>query len=229
MGIRIGNRNLKKQGIARSGFSRQHGLEEAIARIERQYPQFRQSEFSPKAGVHEAKAFEEYRALREALVCELQSRAAARFIASAERKDAIANAALARMGLTPVLERSAEVQGESYKTQELSLKEQRGEISEKVIREVKFLKRAIPRKRTKFSFSSLRDDYTNLRVLEMLSCPPFNDEDREFVCYPNQWEVGAATYATGILKRYFGVASDETIRSYRKAYKARFRLEPGVA
>jgi hypothetical protein len=99
-----------------------------------------------------------------------------------------------------------------------SIKTFRGRICKQVVDETKFLRQQLVRSKLPLNFGLLRQNYLNLEVLRILAGPPFNDEDRDSICHPACWGVQAVRYATGILKRYFKVESDETIRSYRKAY-----------
>lgn len=100
-----------------------------------------------------------------------------------------------------------------------TLKTVRGEICARVINEVKLLKNHLLDHRIPTTFAQLKQQYPQATVLDIISGPPFGEEDQDCITHPAQWGVKAATYATGILKRYFDVTSNETIRSYRKAHR----------
>lgn len=204
--------------------TRAGSLKQAIARIEREYPQFLEPGYHPSAESNEAPAFEEYKALKNTLDREYQRVAFSQFLEVKKREDATADGALARMGLAPVII-PAEHPLEFQEGKRISLKEERGKICEEVIGEVKLLWSEIRRLRTNFTFTALRDKYPSLRVLEILSGPRFDEEDRDIICRPNRWEGKIVTYAVRLTERYYEVQT-ETIRSYRKAYKARFKIPP---
>jgi hypothetical protein len=98
-----------------------------------------------------------------------------------------------------------------------TLKAVRGEICASIIDEVKLLKNHLLNCHIPTNFAQLKQQYPHAKVLDIISGPPFGEEDQDCITHPAQWGVKAVTYATGILKRYFDVTSNETIRSYRKA------------
>jgi hypothetical protein len=102
----------------------------------------------------------------------------------------------------------------------------RGGICAQVITEMKALKRHGFNRHTPVTFAILKEQFPQFTVLDLVSRPPFDDDDRDRIAHPAQWGVRAVTYATGILKRYFEVTSDETIRAYRKAYAHEKRRPP---
>lgn len=207
--------------------TRSQCLEEALNRIERKYPQFCQPGYRPPPDSDEASEFKEYEAMKNSKNVEFYRHMLPRFLQTKAREDAVADSVLARMDLAPIKVRPKHPSTEGQEdVGPHSLKEERGKTCEQVVREIQRLRKEITRTRTGWTFAALRADYPDLIVLEMLSAPPFDDEDRHLISHPNQWEVRYVTYATGILKKYFEVGSDETIRSYRKAYKARPRISP---
>jgi hypothetical protein len=100
----------------------------------------------------------------------------------------------------------------------LSLRAQRGELCAKVIDEVKGLYLELRERDQEVTFEELRKGHPRFDTLKILSKQPFTDEDRDLICHHREWGVRPQRYATGILKRYFKVGSDETIRDYRKLH-----------
>ncbi len=97
-----------------------------------------------------------------------------------------------------------------------SKKATRGLECKRVIQDIKALRALLMRRRPNLTtFESLRGEFPAYGVLEILSRAPFDDEDRELVCRPHR-QSRAETYAYGILKKYFGVNSNATIRDYIK-------------
>src|SRR5947207_1284955 len=51
------------------------------------------------------------------------------------------------------------------------------------------------------SFDELNVVFPNFKIIEIVTGPPFKDEDRESLMAPSQWETHTATYCNGLLKR----------------------------
>lgn len=95
-------------------------------------------------------------------------------------------------------------------------KVQKGEFCEGVISELKQIRK---HRREFRSFEELERQCLDFEVVRILGISTFDSEDRDLLASPNRWGY-LVTYGTGILKKYFKVESDHTIRQYRKEYKA---------
>ncbi len=92
---------------------------------------------------------------------------------------------------------------------------QRGEFRERIIQELKVIR---AKKAEIRSFKDLEDRLPNFEVVRVVKGSSFSNEDRECLAAPGRWETKPATYAHGILKKYWGLRSEETLKKYRKAW-----------
>ncbi len=92
---------------------------------------------------------------------------------------------------------------------------QRGEIRARIIEELKQIRSSGQRFLT---FEKLKATFTGFMVVEIVGSGLFDDEDREILMSPNRWDTRVSTYCHGILKRYWTLESEETLKGYRKAY-----------
>jgi len=104
-----------------------------------------------------------------------------------------------------------------FRPDDRSERVKRGDLCERVISEVK----EIRRRRADFrSFEELEPIFPGYQTVRFLKSRPFDAEDRDTLAHPNRWETTPLVYAYGLLKRSFDVSSDHTITKYRKTFKA---------
>jgi hypothetical protein len=97
------------------------------------------------------------------------------------------------------------------------LKVQRGELRDRIISELVQIK---ARTKEFNDFESLRRQFPKFKVVEIVSGSGFDDDYRNYVASPGQWETKTATFGHGILKKFWGLKSEETVKGYHKAYRA---------
>lgn len=95
------------------------------------------------------------------------------------------------------------------------LKVRRGEFRLRVISELKEIR---TRRRELKDFTSLKNMFPAFEVVRLVSGPEFDDEYRAYLASPGRWETKSVSFAHGILKKYWGLNSEETLRSYSKAF-----------
>jgi hypothetical protein len=95
------------------------------------------------------------------------------------------------------------------------LKVQRGELRSRVISELRTIK---ARTKEFEGFEALKGQFPKFKVIEIVSSPEFDDDFRNRVASPGLWETKVVTFSHGILKKFWGLESEETLKGYRKAY-----------
>jgi hypothetical protein len=98
---------------------------------------------------------------------------------------------------------------------------QRGEFRAMILEELEHIRSS--RKRFR-DFEDFKSAFPHFKIVEIVAARPFNEEDREYLIAPSRWETHTKIYCNGLLKKYFGLQSEETLKAYRKAYnKTRHR------
>jgi hypothetical protein len=92
---------------------------------------------------------------------------------------------------------------------------QRGEFRAEVLRELELVRSSGRRFR---DFDELKEAFPNFKIVDIIGGPLFKQDEREYLISPSQWETKTTTYCNGILKKYWGLESEETVKGYRKDY-----------
>jgi hypothetical protein len=179
----------------RPELSKSEAIRQAIARLENDYPRFKDKDYAPPVGGEELARYEDHTALKDRQYRENLAWMVRNLEKDYAQKDKLVDLALIRAGLEPTdTQISDEPAPEIRKT---SIKVERGEVCEKVIFELKLLKTHIRNSGTNWTFSSLKRRFPSFLVLQILSEAPFDEEDRVLVCHPKRW-VYPVSYGYGI-------------------------------